>query len=256
MRKMAHVHFVGAGPGNPELLTLRAARLLNEADTVLYDALVGPEILKMIRSGARRISVGKRAGCHSMGQSEINRRLVAEARRGGRVIRLKGGDPAIFGRLEEEVEALSAHGIGYDICPGITAASAAAASVGVPLTLRGKVRGVRFLTTASCPEEPNDPAWGRLAGGEETLAFYMARSALVRIARRLAAAGMSSFMPVLIVEAVSMPQERIRAATLAEVGAGALTADPAQPVLLMIGHALGAHAQKRLTRAPALSDCA
>lgn len=236
--KQGHVHFVGAGPGDAELLTLKAARLIGEADIVFYDALVGPEILKLIPRSAERVCVGKRAGCASMKQREINARLVAAALSGKRAVRLKGGDPAMFGRLEEEISALAAHGLCYEICPGITAASAAAAAAGVPLTARGLVRGVRFLTTASCPGRENTPDWDELAGSGETLAFYMARERLPEIAQTLQDAGLRADMPVLIAEAVSLPQERLRRGTLCGLARGRLHGATAQPVLLLVGETL------------------
>lgn len=252
--KQGHVHFVGAGPGDAELLTFKAARLISEAEAVFYDALVGPDILKLIPAETERVCVGKRAGCLSMKQREINARLVAAALSGKRVVRLKGGDPGMFGRLEEETSALAAHGITYDICPGITAASAAAAAAGVPLTARGVVRGVRFLTTASCPEKENRPDWAALAAAEETLAFYMARSKLPEIAAALLEGGLRADLPILIVEAVSLPQEKLQPGRLGALASGEIGISTAQPVLLMVGEtlALAAEAVRERLLAPAL----
>lgn len=238
MSNRPHIHFVGAGPGDPDLLTVKAARLLANADIVLYDALVGPEILKLIASPAKRICVGKRAGCISMAQSEIDRRLVEAAHQGHIVVRLKGGDPAMFGRLEEETAALNRAGIAYDVCPGITAGTAAAASFGFPLTVRGKVRQVTYVTTSTQDGDLNTVDWPRLATADQTLVFYMARRACRDIADRLSVAGLSPQTPVALLSSVSLPGQCAQWSTLGELAREGGGATGSGPLLLVVGDVL------------------
>lgn len=238
MRMNPNVHFVGAGPGDPDLLTVKAARLLGDADIVLYDALVGPEILKLVHPGAERVSVGKRAGCASMRQSEINRRLVEAGSRGKCVVRLKGGDPCLFGRLEEEIVALERVGLAFDICPGITAGAAAAAYVGFPLTERGSVRQVAYVTT--CAQEGDDYPidWARLANNDQTLVFYMARRGCHDIARSLIKAGLPAQTPIALISNVSLPQQHVVMQTVSELADGLGYLPHSGPLLLVIGDVL------------------
>lgn len=202
------VWLVGAGPGDPELLTLKAVRLIEAASIVFHDALVGPGVLDLIPSHVRRVPVGKRAGRHSQSQTAINDLLVRAALDGERVVRLKGGDPSIFGRSAEEMDALASHGIPCRICPGVTTASAAAASAKVSLTLRGVARQVRFLTAQSCDDE-GDVDWAVLANPATTLAVYMGRRAAARISGKLIGHGMPPATPVLIGSDISLPAERL-----------------------------------------------
>lgn len=247
MTHATEIHFVGAGPGDPDLLTVKAVRLLQQADHVLYDALVGPEILKLIRPGARRTCVGKRAGCASMPQPEINHRLVMAARQGGLVIRLKGGDPSVFGRLEEEIAAVSRAGFDYAICPGISAAVAASATLGVPLTERGRVRGLQMMTTSLEKDGTEDIDWAGLANGQRTLAFYMARSTCREIVATLLANGMAPDMPVALVSNISLVDEEALVISASEfVGMSDLPVGNG-PVLLLVGQVLR-HAQSHLTQ--------
>lgn len=232
------VWLVGAGPGDPDLLTRKAEKLIAAADIVFYDALVGPGVLDLIPPSAERISVGKRAGRHSKDQASINDLLLAASQSGKRVVRLKGGDPAIFGRTVEEVEYLTAHGIPVKICPGITAASAAVASAGASLTLRGGARRLTFITAHAGAGERLDIDWNSVADPKSTLAIYMGKKAASQIAINLMNAGLSGEAPALIVENASMPNERIvqTRLDLLAVATGAAVTDG--PAILVIGEAV------------------
>jgi uroporphyrin-III C-methyltransferase len=232
---MGRVHFVGAGPGDPELLTRKAARLLAQADVVLHDALVQPAVLALAPQ-ARLIDVGKRACRPSTAQRFINRALVAAARSHECVVRLKGGDPAIFGRLDEEIGALRAAGLEFDVVPGITTASAAAAELGTSLTLRGVARAVTLLTPRVAEGlEPSD--WARAARGDTTLVVYMAGRQIAATASALVAQGLPAGTPIAIQESVSLPDARLWIGTLHEAATQAL-APAGGPVILTIGEAL------------------
>jgi uroporphyrin-III C-methyltransferase len=231
------VWLVGAGPGDPDLLTRKAEKLICAADIVFYDALVGPGVLDLTPAHIERVSVGKRAGRHSKDQSTICDLIVKAARAGKRVVRLKGGDPAIFGRATEELEACAANGIPVKICPGITAASAAAASAGISLTLRGLARRLTFLTAHAKADEPLDLDWQTLADPQATLAIYMGKSAVHDIASQLQAHGLSDDTPALIVENASLPDERIIATNLSRLARTLDMAVGCGPALLIIGEA-------------------
>lgn len=233
------VWLVGAGPGDPELLTMKAVRLIEAADIVFHDALVGGGVLALIPARVERVSVGKRSGRHSKDQATIDTLLVAAARTGKRVVRLKGGDPVLFGRATEEITALHEAGFAVRICPGITAASAAAASSGMSLSLRGVARDVRFVTAHSKRGAALDVDWTSLAQGGSTLAFYMGREAAGEIMRGLMWAGMPGEIPVMIACHVSAPEER-RLATrldLLDLAVKSFAADA--PTLILIGAAVG-----------------
>lgn len=232
------VWLVGAGPGDPDLLTRKAVRLIEEADIVYHDALVGQGVLDLIPAGVERVSVGKRAGRHSKDQSIIDALLVAAARAGRRVVRLKGGDPSLFGRSAEEMTALREAGCLVQVCPGVTAASAAAASAGVSLSLRGLAREVRFVTAHSRNGAALDLDWASLATPGATLAFYMGRGAAGEIAQRLIAAGVDRATPVLIACNVSLGTEK-RLSTrldLLDIATRAFADDA--PTLILIGEAV------------------
>lgn len=231
------VWLVGAGPGNPDLLTLKAEKLICAADIVFFDALVGPDIVDIIPAGTKRVSVGKRAGRHSKTQDDINEAIVRAARSGQRVVRLKGGDPSIFGRSAEEMSALARAGVKARICPGITAASAAAASAGLSLTLRGLARKLVFVTAHSHGGEALDLDWAALADPGATLAVYMGKSSAGAISRHLIDAGLACRTPVLAIESASLPNERIvrTRLDLLEIATRALGPGPA---LLLIGDAV------------------
>ena len=231
------VWLVGAGPGDPALLTRKAERLLGQADIVFYDALVGSEILALAVQ-AELVSVGKRAGRHSKDQASIDELIVRAAQEGRRVVRLKGGDPSIFGRSTEEIEACAAHGVPVRICPGITAASAAAASGIASLTLRGLARKLTFLTAHARAGEKLEHDWAALATGDATLAVYMGRVAAPEIARALIAAGRAPETPVMIAVDVSLPSERLIHGTLAALPFLVRTIADNDPTLLLIGEAV------------------
>lgn len=229
------VLFVGAGPGDPDLLTVRALKALRGADIVLYDALVGDAVLDLIPGRAKRISVGKRAGGKSVPQADINRMLVGLARPGQKLVRLKGGDPAIFARLGEEIEALREAGIAYEIVPGITAASAAVAACGIPLTLRGVARRVQFVAAHAKGGEELDLDWRSLADASATTVFYMARAWAARIARELIAHGLSPATSVLLISDVSQGSEMRLRVTLSELPQAAHAFPPQVPLLILVG---------------------
>jgi uroporphyrin-III C-methyltransferase len=230
------VWLVGAGPGDPELLTIKALRVLQGADVVVHDGLVPNEILELAPAAARRISVAKRKSRHSYSQDEINRMLVALALDGRKVVRLKGGDPFIFGRGGEELEACRAAGVDCEIVPGVTAALAASASAGAPLTHRGAAQAVTFVTGhASNGAEP-DLDWKSLARANHTVVIYMGLSQAAPIAARLMAAGRGGSTPALIVENASRADERRVVTTLAGLAAAAATLSG--PALLIVGEAM------------------
>ncbi len=232
------VTLVGAGPGDPELLTLRAARLLGRADVVLHDALIDRAVLDLARPDARRIDVGKRCGRHAMPQDAINRLLLNLARGGGEVVRLKGGDPFVFGRGGEELAFLRAHGIAVDVVPGVTAAFAAAADLGVPLTHRGVARTLHLLTGHSLDGRLPDLDFAALARGQGTIVAYMARSTLPALAGALIAAGLPGSTPAAAVENASLARQRHVRATLATLADALATAGFDGPTLVLIGRVL------------------
>jgi uroporphyrin-III C-methyltransferase len=238
------VWLVGAGPGDPDLLTRKAEKLIAAADVVFYDALVGPGVLKLIPAGTHRIGVGKRAGRHSKDQASINDLLLAAAKGGKRVVRLKGGDPAIFGRTAEEVEHLTARSINVKICPGITAASAAVASAGASLTLRGSARKLTFVTAHARAGEKLEIDWSTLADVQSTLAIYMGKAAASEVACNLITAGLGRDTPVLVVENASLPTERLvqTRLDLLAVATGAAVTDG--PAILVIGEAVRQRKQR------------
>ncbi|BBF71228.1 uroporphyrinogen-III C-methyltransferase [Sphingomonas bisphenolicum] len=235
------VWLVGAGPGDPDLLTRKAEKLIAAAQIVFYDALVGPAVLDLIPMGVERVSVGKRSGRHSKDQRTIDEMLVSAALAGKRIVRLKGGDPAIFARATEEIAALRAVGASVRICPGITAASAVAASAGISLSLRGVARRVQFITAHSRRGQALDLDWNALADPACTLAVYMGRDAAPELSQALIKAGLPGATPVLITCDASLPDER-RLRTrldLLPLVASAFAED--RPALILIGEAV-AHA--------------
>ena len=227
------VWLIGAGPGAADLITLRGATLLGQADIVLHDALVTPEILALCPQ-AILIPVGKRSGQRSTAQAVINEKIIEAARRYQRVVRLKGGDPMLFGRADEELSALEAAGIAYDIVPGITTAFAAAASIKQPLTKRGVARNVAFFTSTTAPGEPDQYS----LPGCDTLVQYMGGQEAIATAKRLLETGKSPAIPVIAIENVSRKDERVMRMTLSQMAEG--IPDCTGPVLVMIGEALRA----------------
>jgi uroporphyrin-III C-methyltransferase len=241
MNKLGHVYLVGAGPGDPDLLTLKAARLLARAEVVVHDRLVSAEILALASPTARCIFVGKAPRAHAMPQDEINGLLVALGRAGEVVVRLKGGDPFVFGRGSEEAMALSAAGIPFDVIPGITAAQGCAASAGVPLTHRGLATGVRFVTGHCREDLPLDLDWDGLADRDTTLVVYMGAAHIGEIACRLCAAGLDATTPVLAIANGTTPRERRLTARLDEIADASRRAAFGGPVLFVIGRVAGLH---------------
>jgi uroporphyrin-III C-methyltransferase len=235
---LGSVWLVGAGPGDPELLTRRAVRLIEAADVVFHDALVGPQVLDLVPAHVERVSVGKRAGRHSKDQRTINELICAAALAGRRVVRLKGGDPSIFGRSAEEMEHLAHHGITVRICPGVTAASAAAASAGASLTLRGLARSLTFVTAHARAGDALDLDWSALARAGSTLAVYMGRAAAETVSRELIAAGRDPATPVLVVVNASLPNERIMRGALSALPFWVRMISDDEPTLLLIGQGL------------------
>ncbi|TYT26938.1 uroporphyrinogen-III C-methyltransferase [Luteimonas viscosa] len=228
------VALVGAGPGDPGLLTLRALRLLNEADVILHDSLASEDVLQLARRDAQRIAVGKRAGHHATPQADINALLVEHATAGRRVVRLKGGDPFVFGRGGEELEALRAAGIDYEVVPGITAAAACAAYAGIPLTHRDHAQSVR-LVTAHARDSGDTLDWPALAQERQTLAFYMGVARLETVRMQLIAHGRAPDTPFALVENGSRPEQRVVAGALADLPRLARLHDVQAPALLIVG---------------------
>jgi uroporphyrin-III C-methyltransferase/precorrin-2 dehydrogenase/sirohydrochlorin ferrochelatase len=227
------VYLIGAGPGDPDLLTLRALQLLQQSDVVLYDRLVSAAVLERVRRDAERIYVGKESGRHRVTQQRIHALLLEHAGRGLRVARLKGGDPFIFGRGGEEIDALVAAGIPVIVVPGITAALGAAASAGLPLTQRGLAQSVTFVTAQGDGAESLD--WRALAAPGQTVVFYMGISQLPRIVGNLLAHAAPASRPVALVERATLPDQRVLAATLRDVVGRAQAAGVAAPALLVVG---------------------
>lgn len=238
------VLLVGAGPGDPELLTLKAARAITAAEVVVYDRLVPAEILALIPSGAARINVGKQAGRHPIPQNEINKLLVRLARSGRIVVRLKGGDPFIFGRGCEEALELERAGIPYDIVPGITAAQGCAASARVPLTHRGLATGVRYVTGHCRADEPLDFDWASLADPATTLVVYMGFANLDQIVRELIVHGLPSDTPALAICQGTTAREQIICTSLAVLPAAARAANFTGAVLFIIGRVVAIAAER------------
>lgn len=229
------VHLIGAGPGPADLLTLRAARLLGEADIVFHDALVSDEVLALA-TRARRVSVGKRAGLASTDQAFINRQIVNAARRHGVVVRLKGGDPMLFGRAQEEIAACRAAGIAVEVTPGVSAAFAAAASLCTSLSQRLVSRSVVFVTPAKARGAQADFAWADAAAAADTAVLYMGKADASLIREALSQRGVSLATPVVIAESVARPEEALRGGILADLPAlAAETGDG--PALVLIGAA-------------------
>ena len=229
-----HVAFVGAGPGDPELLTLKARRMLDEADVVIHDRLVTPGILELARREARIIDAGKEGFGPSMTQHEINALIVRHAREGAQVVRLKGGDATVFGRLDEEMDACDAAGIGFHVVPGITSASAAVATLNQSLTRRGRNASVRFLTGHDM-QGFADHDWTALARSGEVAAIYMGKKAARFIQGRLIMHGADRATPVTLVENASRPDQRILATTLGRLAEDLAAADLTGPALTLYG---------------------
>jgi uroporphyrin-III C-methyltransferase / precorrin-2 dehydrogenase / sirohydrochlorin ferrochelatase len=234
---LGHVWLVGAGPGAEDLLTLRAQRVMMEADAIVYDALVPQAIVDMGRRDAERLSVGKRKGCHTKSQDEINQLLVKLAGEGKRVVRLKSGDPLIFGRAGEEMAALREAGISYEIVPGITSAFAAAADFELPLTLRGVASSLVFTTGHDLAGDVL-PDWARLAVSGATIAVYMGRTVAASVAGRLMQAGLSPETTVAVIENASRAERRLLHGTLRDLPDLESRTELDGPVMVIIGDAV------------------
>nr|BBH92432.1 hypothetical protein KTA_06310 [Thermogemmatispora argillosa] len=230
------VYLVGAGPGAPDLITLRGLRCLRAADVVIYDRLVAPELLAEVRAGAELIFAGKSPGCHQMSQAEINRLLIEHARRGALVVRLKGGDPFVFGRGGEEAEALAQAGIPFEVVPGVSAALAVPAYAGVPVTHRGLASLVTIVTGHK--ERGHDASavdWRTLARVRGTLVILMGVKTLPQIATELQAGGLDPATPALVVEWGTLPQQRCVQGRLADIAERAAQAGLRAPAVIVIG---------------------
>jgi len=242
-KAIAPVYLVGAGPGDPELLTMKAHRLLGEADVVVYDRLVASTILDLVPKGTSRIYVGKAARSHHMVQDEINALLAKLAHAGRTVVRLKGGDPYIFGRGSEEAMFLKQQGVPVRVVPGITAASGCAAALGVPLTERGMATGVRFVTGHRQADGQLDLNWGSLADPDTTLVLYMGLSTIGKITENLIAAGLGKDTPAAAIANGTTAKQRVCVASLAALPDRLSRSGFKAPVLIVIGK-VAAYAEK------------
>jgi uroporphyrin-III C-methyltransferase/precorrin-2 dehydrogenase/sirohydrochlorin ferrochelatase/uroporphyrin-III C-methyltransferase len=231
----AKVYLVGAGPGDPDLLTVKAARLIGAAEVVVYDRLVGKEVLALAPAGATRIFVGKARRRHSLSQDEINDLLLRLARSGRRVVRLKGGDPFVFGRGSEEAEYLARHGVACEIVPGITSASGCTAELGIPLTHRGLASGVRFIAGHCRGDAEPELDWRGLADPDTTLVIYMGLATLGRIAERLMAAGLGADTPAIAIASGTTPERRLCRGTLGDLVEKVAAAGLSAPTLVVVG---------------------
>ncbi len=236
------VYLIGAGPGDPDLMTFKAVRLLQSADVVLYDRLVSEGILEMSRRDAERIYVGKRRDDHAVPQDQINQLLVDLAKQGKRVVRLKGGDPFIFGRGGEEIELLARHRVPFQVVPGITAASGAACYSGIPLTHRDHAQSVRFVT-GHLKDGSSNLDWASFQSETETLVFYMGLVGLPQICGRLQEYGRSPDTPIALIERATSKEQRVITGTLATMVEIVEREQPRAPTLIIVGSVVELHDQ-------------
>ncbi|MBM4037059.1 MAG: uroporphyrinogen-III C-methyltransferase [Planctomycetes bacterium] len=238
------VFLVGAGPGDPGLIAVKGLEALRQADVVVYDALANPRLLREARADAELISAGKRGGCHTMKQDEINALLVAKGKEGKRVCRLKGGDPFVFGRGGEEALALAEAGVPFEVVPGVTAGIAAPAYAGIPVTHRGLAASVAFVTGHEDPtKEASDIAWDKLATGVGTLVFYMGVKNLAQIVERLTARGLAAETPAAVVQWGTSPRQRTAVGTLSDIEER--SAGIEAPAVLVVGKVAALREQLR-----------
>lgn len=253
--KQGHVYLVGAGPGDAELLTLKAHRLIQQADLVMYDWLVNPDIINMIPKCVERVFVGKKCGQHSMQQADICQLMVDVALTGKNIVRLKGGDPAIFARTAEECDILAKHQIDFAIVPGITAASGASAYAGIPLTHRECAQSVRFITAhlKSVTDEPN---WQALVAGAsgshsasngETLVFYMGLKRIATIMQRLKTHGLPASTPVAVIDQASTAQQQVCVGTLDNIALRVTELNFQGPAVTIVGEVVNKRRQVKLS---------
>ena len=231
---------MGAGPGDPDLLTFRALRLMQKADVVLHDALVSDAIMNLVRKDAQRIYVGKKASNHTLPQQDINALMVQLAREGKRVLRIKGGDPFIFGRGGEEIESLAEQGISFQVVPGISAANGVASYAGIPLTHRDHAQSVTFVT-GHLKNGTSNLDWPALARPHHTLVVYMGLEAIAEICRNLVAHGLPATHPVALVQDGTTPRQRVLVSTLGQMPEAARNAAFKSPSLIIVGEVVTLH---------------
>lgn len=240
VQSLGEVFLVGAGPGDPELLTLKAVRLIQQADVVFYDRLVSPEILEYCSSKAEMFYVGKAKSVHAVPQEGINQLLVDHARLGKTVLRLKGGDPFIFGRGGEEIEQLAEDGIPFQVVPGITAASGCSSYAGIPLTHRDYAQSVRFVT-GHLKDGTADLPWNELIHPQQTLVIYMGLTGIAHISQELIAHGMSSDTPIALIEKGTQPEQKVYTSTLNDIAKVIEDNTISAPTLTIIGDVVNLH---------------
>lgn len=241
-KTQGQVYLVGAGPGDPDLLTFRALRLMQKADVVVYDRLVSPAILELVRRDAEKIYVGKAKSNHTLPQEQINSLMVDEAKKGNRVVRLKGGDPFIFGRGGEEIEELIAANIDFQVVPGITAASGASTYAGIPLTHRDHAQSVTFAT-GHLKDGTIDLNWPALAQQGQTLVFYMGLTGLPIICERLIEHGLDANTPIALVQEATRDAQKVVTGTLATINDDPRTPQMRPPTLIIVGSVVSLHSQ-------------
>ena len=250
---MGEVYLVGGGPGDPDLLTFRALRLMQQADVVVYDRLVAKAVLDMTRSDAERIYVGKERDKHAMRQEEINQLLADLAKRGKRVVRLKGGDPFIFGRGGEEIDTLASEGVPFQVIPGITAASGCASYSGIPLTHRDYAQSVTFVT-GHLKDNTMNLNWSQLAQPNQTLVFYMGLKGLPVISRELQAHGMAPHTAAALIQQGTTQKQKVFTGTLASLPEIVAREKPKPPTLIIVGDVVQLHGKLSWYKSPEHSE--